>query len=114
MPSKGVARARLWTPLKSTIHLWGQGLEMPPTLVLTGNLLSFQLLLTIGSREGDHRRQLHQNVEDCEKSRRDMLDDSINFVIVTTDQTLCLLYIYLFVYLFFCIILITVKDFNGQ
>ena len=53
---------------------------MPPTLVLTGNLLSFQLLLTIGSREGSHRRQLHQNVEDFEKSRRHMLDDSINFV----------------------------------
>ena len=87
MPSKGVARARLWTPLKSTIHLWRQGLEMPPTLVLTGNLLSFQLLLTIGSREGDHRQQLHQNVEDCEKSRRDMLDDSINFVIYCYYRT---------------------------
>ena len=46
-----------------------------------GKFAVFPALLTIGSREGDLRRQLHQNVEDCEKSRRDMLDDSINFVI---------------------------------
>ena len=47
----------------------------------------FAVLLTIGSREGDHRQQLHQNVEDCEKSRRDMLDDSINFVIYCYYRT---------------------------
>ena len=63
--------------LKSTIHLWEQGWEV----------LSFQLLLTVGSREGGHRRQLHQNVEDCYKSRRDMLDDSINFVIYCYYRT---------------------------
>ena len=73
--------------LKSTIHLWEQGWEVTPTLVLTGNLLSFQLLLTVGSREGGHRRQLHQNVEDCYKSRRDMLDDSVNFVIYCYYRT---------------------------
>ena len=73
--------------LKGTIRLWEQGWEVPPTLVLTENLLSFQLSLTIGSREGGHRRQLHQNVEDCEKSRRDMLDDSINFVIYCDYRT---------------------------
>ena len=54
---------------------------MPPTLVLTGDLLCFQLSLTIGSPEVGHHRQLHLNIKDCEKYRRDMLDDSINFVI---------------------------------
>jgi len=67
--------------LKSTIHLWGRGWEVPPTLVLTGNLLSFQLSLAMGSQEVGHHRQFHLNIEDCEKSRRDMLDDSMNFVI---------------------------------
>ena len=73
--------------LKSTIHLWGQGLEVPPTLVLTGNLLSFRLSLTVGSQEIGHLQQLHLKVEDCEKSRRDMLDDSINFVIYCYYRT---------------------------
>ena len=60
---------------------------MPPTLVLTGNLLSFQLSLAIGSREVGHRQELHLNVEDCEKSRRDMLDDSIHLVIYYCYRT---------------------------
>ena len=67
--------------LKRTIHLWGQGLEVTPALVLTGSLLSFQLSLTTGGQEIGHVYQLHQSVEDCEKSGRDMFDDSINFFI---------------------------------
>jgi len=82
MHSMGVARSVLWVP--SPV---GTGVGGAPTLVLTGNLLSFQLSLTIGSREVGHRQQLHQNVEDCEKSRCDMLDDSINFVIYYCYRT---------------------------
>ena len=65
----------------------GTGVGGAPTLVLTGNLLSFQLSLAIGSQDVGHHQQFHLNIADRKKYRRDMLDDSINFVIYELKAT---------------------------
>ena len=82
MPSMGVARSVLWAPWRVQFACGDRGERCLRPCSWRGICrLSFQLSLTMGSREVGHRQQLLLNVDDCEKSRRDMLDDSINFVI---------------------------------